>query len=78
MPRAVWVANLRTQQVLPLLNGIGGQRVFLSVNSPCAAETEELARQVKPFPSSIVVTCVRSNMIRFEDAFDWSDNEARE
>ena len=45
----MWVANLRKEQVIPLLDAIGGQGVYLSVNGLSEADAEALAEAVAPY-----------------------------
>jgi hypothetical protein len=47
--KSVWVANLRKQEVVPLLDAIGGRGVYLSVNHLTPADAEELAVLVEPY-----------------------------
>jgi hypothetical protein len=47
--KSVWVANLSKQQVIPLLDAIGGRGVYLSVNGIDEAAGEELARAIEPY-----------------------------
>ncbi|HWP40233.1 MAG TPA: hypothetical protein VNL70_04860 [Tepidisphaeraceae bacterium] len=47
--KSVWVANLRKEQVIPLLDAIGGRGVYLSVNGIDEAAGEELARAIEPY-----------------------------
>lgn len=41
--KSVWVANLRKEQVLPLLDAIGGKGVYVSVNGLSKSDAESLA-----------------------------------
>lgn len=47
--KALWAANLRKHEVLPLLDAIGGRGVYASVNGLCVADAEDLARDVEPY-----------------------------
>lgn len=47
--KSVWVANLRKEQVLPLLDAIGGKGVYVSVNGLSEAEGEALAKAIEPY-----------------------------
>ncbi|MFT3789436.1 MAG: hypothetical protein QM770_25185 [Tepidisphaeraceae bacterium] len=47
--KAVWVANLKKDQVLPLLDAIGGKGVYVSVNGLSVADAEELAKAIEPY-----------------------------
>lgn len=47
--KSVWVANLVKEQVIPLLDAIGGRGVYVSVNGLSAADAEELAVKIEPY-----------------------------
>ena len=47
--KSLWVANLTKDQVIPLLDAIGGSGVYVSVNGLSEADGEDLAQQVDQF-----------------------------
>lgn len=47
--KSVWAANLSREQVIPLLDAIGGRGVYLSVNGLRESDAEELEQLVEPY-----------------------------
>ena len=47
--KSLWVANLKKDEVLPVLDSIGGKGVYLSVNGLSADDAEGLARNIEAY-----------------------------
>jgi hypothetical protein len=47
--KSLWVANLTKEQVIPLLDAIGGRGVYASVNGLTQADADELAVRVEAY-----------------------------
>jgi hypothetical protein len=47
--KSVWVANLRREQVIPLLDAIADRGVYVSVNGLSEADGEALAAAIEPY-----------------------------
>jgi hypothetical protein len=47
--KSVWVTRVKKHEVAPLLDAIGGNGVYMSIDDPTEADLEDLARRVEPY-----------------------------